>query len=155
MIAEKSRTSENPMNEENIQPRRGRPRLGADEGKRYTIAIRTTKDLRDRLKGASEVSGRSLAREIERRLDQSFDNQEGVETAINVGIEVGFLISEVLAALDHGRTRPDVSKAPDFARVIRALKAFRKIESSQGPERLARFSTMLTALVGRDWEAGC
>ena len=64
------------MNEEDIQPRRGRPRLGADEGKRYTIAIRTTKDLRDRLKRASEVSGRSMAREIERRLEQSFDEQE-------------------------------------------------------------------------------
>jgi hypothetical protein len=143
------------MNEEDIQPRRGRPRLGADEGKRYTIAIRTTKDLRDRLKCASEVSGRSMAREIERRLEQSFDEQDSVETALNLGIEAGSRISEILAALDQGGTRRAAPEAPDFARIIRALKAFRKIKSSQGRERLAPLSTMLTALVGRAWEDGC
>jgi hypothetical protein len=64
------------MEEENTQRPRGRPRLRAGEGKRYTIAIRTTKDLRDRLKSTSGQSGRSLAREIELRLEQSFKYED-------------------------------------------------------------------------------
>jgi hypothetical protein len=53
-------------------PRRGRPALPAEAGKRYPLGIRTTKALRDALLSASHVSGRSLAQEIEFRLERSF-----------------------------------------------------------------------------------
>jgi hypothetical protein len=52
-------------------PQRGRPALPAEEGKRYPLGIRTTKALRDALLTASRASGRSLAQEIEFRLERS------------------------------------------------------------------------------------
>jgi len=64
------------MDAENVRPGGGRPRLPANRVRRHAIAIRTTKDLVDRLKRASETSGRSLAREIEHRLEQSFEVQD-------------------------------------------------------------------------------
>jgi len=42
------------------------------EGKRYAIGLRTTKDLKDQLDAAAEASGRSLAQEVEYRLEMSF-----------------------------------------------------------------------------------
>jgi hypothetical protein len=55
--------------------RRGRPALPAEEGKRYPVGIRTTKALREALLSASRASGRSLAQEIEFRLERSFEVQ--------------------------------------------------------------------------------
>jgi hypothetical protein len=54
-----------------VPSRRGRPPLPAGQGKRYALGIRTTKELKDRLAQASAVSGRSVAQEIESRLEQS------------------------------------------------------------------------------------
>jgi hypothetical protein len=54
---------------------RGRPALPPEQGKRYPIGIRTTKALRDALLNASRASGRSLAQEIEFRLERSFEIQ--------------------------------------------------------------------------------
>jgi hypothetical protein len=54
---------------------RGRPALPPEQGKRYPIGIRTTKVLRDALLNASRASGRSLAQEIEFRLERSFEIQ--------------------------------------------------------------------------------
>jgi hypothetical protein len=58
------------------QPRPGRPKLPPNQVKRHTIAIRTTEDLVSRLKSASKASGRSLAREIEHRLQQSLVEED-------------------------------------------------------------------------------
>jgi hypothetical protein len=63
------------VNKENVR-HRGRPRLPAEHGKRYPIAIRTTKELKERLEGASKASGRSLAQELEFRLERSFEIQD-------------------------------------------------------------------------------
>jgi hypothetical protein len=63
------------MPEENVRKRRGRPPLPTERVRRHAIAIRTTKSLVDRLKQAGEASGRSLAREIEHRLERSFEVQ--------------------------------------------------------------------------------
>jgi hypothetical protein len=52
--------------------RRGRPALPSEEGKRYAVGIRTTKKLKDLLQRAADSSGRSVAQEIETRLEQSF-----------------------------------------------------------------------------------
>ena len=52
--------------------KRGRPPLPEGEGKRYPLSMRTTKALRSRLEAARIDSGRSLAQEVEHRLDDSF-----------------------------------------------------------------------------------
>jgi hypothetical protein len=52
--------------------RRGRPALPTEEGKRYAVGIRTTKKLKDSLQHAADSSGRSVAQEIESRLERSF-----------------------------------------------------------------------------------
>jgi hypothetical protein len=57
-------------------PRRGRPPLPPEDGKRYPLGIRTTKALRERILKASRASGRSLAQEIEFRLEQSFERDD-------------------------------------------------------------------------------
>ena len=54
----------------------GRPALPAGGGKRYALSMRTTKELRDKLDQAREASGRSLAQEVEARLEQSFQWEE-------------------------------------------------------------------------------
>ena len=52
---------------------RGRPALPPDKAKRHAVGIRTTKELKDSLQRAADLSGRSLAQEIEFRLEQSFE----------------------------------------------------------------------------------
>lgn len=58
-----------------VRPR-GRPALPPQEVKRHAIGFRTTKDLRDRLQTESEASGRSVAQEVEIRLQKSFDERQ-------------------------------------------------------------------------------
>ena len=44
--------------------------------KRYPLNMRTTKSLRQRLERAAKKSGRSLAQEVERRLERSLDFEQ-------------------------------------------------------------------------------
>jgi len=53
--------------------RRGRPALPLERVKRYALGIRTTKQIKDLLQHAADSSGRSVAQEIELRLERSFD----------------------------------------------------------------------------------
>ena len=67
------------VRERRRKPRlRGRPPLPPEEGKRYPLSLRTTKRLRERLESASRASGRSIAQEIEFRLEQSFEGLEAI-----------------------------------------------------------------------------
>ena len=79
-------TIENDMNEGTERPKkRGRPALPPEKGKRHAIGIRTTKELRDLLQRGADLSGRSLAQEIEFRLERSFDREKNLtETMIEV-----------------------------------------------------------------------
>ncbi len=52
--------------------KRGRPPLPPEAGKRFPLNMRTTKKIRDELQAAAHASGRSLAQEVENRLEQSF-----------------------------------------------------------------------------------
>ncbi|TXN41424.1 Arc family DNA-binding protein [Methylobacterium sp. WL30] len=47
-------------------------KLPEGEGKRVPLNMRSTRELRDRLETAAEKSGRSIAQEVEFRLEQSF-----------------------------------------------------------------------------------
>ena len=87
--------------------RRGRPALPPEEGKRYPLGIRTTKALRDALLSASRASGRSLAQEIEFRLEHSF-RIDAVEETIGARIgEINIILlslhSELGAAMEEVR----------------------------------------------------
>lgn len=48
----------------------------ADGGKRYPLNMRTTKETRARLEQAAMASGRSLAQEVEARLERSFAEED-------------------------------------------------------------------------------
>lgn len=54
------------------EKKRGRPKLPPGQGKRHGLSLRTTKQLRDQIKAASRLSGRSMAQEIEYRLERTF-----------------------------------------------------------------------------------
>lgn len=58
---------------------RGRPPLDPDKAKREPISFRTTRELRDKLDNAADNSGRSLAQEVECRLQQSFVQEQRVQ----------------------------------------------------------------------------
>ena len=55
---------------------RGRPALPPEKGKRHAVGIRTTRELKDLLQRAVDLSGRSLAQEIEYRLEASFQTED-------------------------------------------------------------------------------
>ena len=78
------------------KPRRGRPPLPPEEGRRWTLNTRTTLELRTRLEAAAKASGRSLSHEIEIRLQESvmkddfFKNTGGYDLVryLALGIEM-------------------------------------------------------------------
>jgi hypothetical protein len=83
--------------------RRGRPALPPDEGKRFNLGIKTTKDLKERIEAVADAAGRSVAEEIERRLWLSFELQDfrfllELATAYNSNQEWGI----VHAVMRHG-----------------------------------------------------
>jgi Arc-like DNA binding domain len=57
----------------------GMPRTttGPGGGKRHPLNMRTTKETRDRLEEAAVANGRSLAQEVEARLERSFAEEIG------------------------------------------------------------------------------
>ena len=59
-----------------VKRKRGRPALPPEQGKRYPLNMRTTKTLRDSLSAAIRQSGRSLAQEVEHRLERSMHSDE-------------------------------------------------------------------------------
>jgi hypothetical protein len=58
------------MVKKRLVKKRGRPPLPAGRAKRYPISMRTTKELKERLEQASRGTGRSIAQEVEFRLEQ-------------------------------------------------------------------------------------
>jgi predicted DNA-binding protein len=109
-------------------PRRGRPRLPAEEGKRYPIAIRTTKELKERLERASKASGRSLAQELEFRLERSFEVQDIADAVCPVIARISDQISDLglfvtladaLRAAGSGATVADALRGGTLADALR------------------------------------
>jgi hypothetical protein len=52
--------------------KRGRPAVPAEKAKREAVGIRTTKELKGQIKAHADLAGRSVAQEIELRLERSF-----------------------------------------------------------------------------------
>lgn len=57
-------------------------KLPEGEGKRIPLNMRSTRELRDRLEAEAQKSGRSLAQEVEFRLQQSFRESDLVEVLV-------------------------------------------------------------------------
>jgi hypothetical protein len=64
--------------------RRGAKSKGLFEEKRRTVTVRVTDETRARLERAASESGRSLAQEIELRLDRSLDRQGALDEAFGM-----------------------------------------------------------------------
>jgi TraY domain len=62
--------------------RGGRPARTPEPGERFPMSFRATPELKAKLVLACEVNGRSLAQEIEFRLEGSFREQELIERAL-------------------------------------------------------------------------
>lgn len=58
------------------QQARGRPALPPDEGKRYAVGFRTTKEIKDFIQQMGDSSGRSIAQELEITVVQAHDFQK-------------------------------------------------------------------------------
>jgi hypothetical protein len=58
-------------------PQQTKARKARTAGKRHPLNMRTTKEIRDRLERAAATAGRSLAQEVEHRLDRSFVDDGG------------------------------------------------------------------------------
>src|SRR5262249_2189859 len=81
--AEKSRTGENLTRMgTKLAKRRGRPALPAGEGKRVPLNMRTTQDLRDKIDATAKESGRSLAKELEYRLERSSAEEQAIAVVV-------------------------------------------------------------------------
>ena len=65
------------------------------EGKRVPVMTRTTTELRSQIEQAAAKSGRSLAQEVERRLEQSFEPNALVKTLL---LEVLYQIQQAIKA---------------------------------------------------------
>ena len=61
----------------------GRPPKPAKERKSVNFTFRSRGDMRDRLRAAAAMSGRSISEEIEFRLEQSFQEERMAMAAVN------------------------------------------------------------------------
>jgi hypothetical protein len=85
------------------------PQRGASggDGKRYPLNMRTTKQVRERLEKAAAASGRSLAQEVEYRLERSFDREATMLETFGASSNVELIraLSMVLGNARYGTDR--------------------------------------------------
>lgn len=74
--------------------------LKGGDGKRHPLNMRTTQEMRAKLEAAAAKSGRSLAQEVEYRLDQSF-LEDAIIARVFGGPEVHEIIRLAVAAFYH------------------------------------------------------
>ena len=63
--------------------KRGPKPLPPDQGKRVPLNMRTTKELREKMEAAAVASGRSIAQEVEHRLEQSFQGMNLLQSFLS------------------------------------------------------------------------
>src|SRR5438045_2177725 len=84
----------------------GRPALPPGSGKRHALGIRTTEVLKARIESAARASGRSVAQEIEHRLERSLDQEADEATYGSQGNALLWLIGRQLRAAASIRAIP-------------------------------------------------
>jgi hypothetical protein len=119
-----------------------------EDGKRFPMSFRTTAALRDKIGDAAAVSGRSVAQELEFRLEASFHSDERIgdlqdrirelETSARSGRETTAALMSSLQAmnieliLDAGSSRGGLTPAARNLDV--AIKRVRQAFSKEEPE---------------------
>jgi hypothetical protein len=96
-------------------PRKAKPvaeTAAPPEGKRHPLNIRTTRELREQLESAANRSGRSLAQEMEMRLDHSFADERLLGGAHNFAVArlIASALSIVETALGQRWTESELAK---------------------------------------------
>jgi hypothetical protein len=87
---------------------------GVGGGKRHPLNMRTTAETRERLEASAAASGRSLAQEVEYRLEQSFSWEEVVERAFG-GPDVRRIVELVITGFNYsGRAMAHAKGHPDW-----------------------------------------
>jgi hypothetical protein len=84
------------------------------------MGIRTTAELKQKIEDAAMESGRSLAQEIELRLERSFDEDVAHEITREI-------VKDVIAA---ARSRAEVALAKDLADIKKTVQDLLKISQS-------------------------
>jgi hypothetical protein len=153
--------------------RRGRPSLPLEERKRYPLNMRATKELREKMEGAAHVSGRSLAQEVEFRLERSFMDDE--RFAALMGEDGGEMAQLFGAAIRTARLlaktkKPYREDPANYALVERAIQGIlahlRPGEPSEEDGKIAQWagkkiadmhvenrSKEIAAQLGGEWSA--
>ena len=112
--------------------RRGRPRKPLEEAKRHPLNMRTTKQLREALERAAQESGRSLAQEVEFRIEQSFmivpfetvlDGLLGMASKDGsaFSVAIGQILQEVQSKYGYGEVWTNLQAIDDLDKGIDAL----------------------------------
>lgn len=89
-----------------------RAKLPPGEGKRVPLNMRTTRETREKLEKSAAGSGRSLAQEVEHRLERSFGEEENLRWAFSaiIGDEAlsrtMMLIASVIRVIEEERGLP-------------------------------------------------
>jgi hypothetical protein len=126
---------------ENTAKPGGRPALAPGEGKKYPLAIRSTRELKAALVKASQASGRSMAQEIEHRLEQSLDDERHLADALELGfgrqaaglmLLIGCVIKPLLAQRPARGRVPGLSGHRAFAEMSDAINALLELLNPRG-----------------------
>ena len=124
------------------------PRTAVGGGKRVPLSMKTTREIRDMMDQAAKASGRSLAQEVERRLEQSCRPSLAEEYA---GSRYAVKLIEVVVVacrVAEGMTRNSVDEDPETFRL--AIQIAHRTFGALEPKPEAFASTQARA----DIEAG-
>jgi hypothetical protein len=118
---------------------------GEGGGKRHPLNMRTTKETRDRLEAVAIANGRSMAQEVEARLERSFQ-QEAVLGGPEMA-RVTFLMAAnfAVAAGDSGWTGDPIKYGNGVAAVLDALLR----EFPNGPEKRLAVEAIASRVLSR------
>lgn len=138
-------------------------KLPDGEGKRFAVTIRTTRELKDRVEATAAASNRSVAQEIERRIQYSFDMEDHEvaleNTTISKSIDketndmIECMRASVGAAMMYsdGKWKDDIyTRASVRAAVIAVLDTtFKKYGIDIDPDKLDRARAIQADKFGR------
>jgi hypothetical protein len=119
----------------------GRPPLAPGEGKKYPLSIRSTRELKAALVKASQASGRSMAQEIEHRLEQSLDDQRHLADALELSfgrqaaglmLLLGCVMKPLLSRRPARGRVPGLSGHRAFAEMSDAINALLQLLDPRG-----------------------
>ena len=79
--------------------RGGRPTRTPEPGERVPMSFRVTPEFKAKLDRVAKVSGRSLAQEVELRLERSLDEERHLTDAIELGF--GGQVAGLMLAIGH------------------------------------------------------